>query len=171
MIRKSLWIAIGIIFVAAAIVGAIKFPLTNPWIIRAKVRLLGPGTVYWPLSYYDDSWDVVLAGVKSGSPVWLHVAAELYPALDTHPGEEMYEAVSTVIERNPVGAISILVPVYGADLVCGKGEEWQSISQAIAEKRLQTLTHIESAVSNKKALEACRKVLRSAVQPSDMVDK
>lgn len=165
MIRKRAWIAIGVVIVAAVVAGAIKFPLTNPWIIRAKVRLMSPKAVYWPLSYYDESWEIVLKGVKSGSSVWLHVAADLYPALDTHPGEEMDEVVSTVIETNPADAIDILVPVYGADLVCGQQEE-QPISPSLAEKRLNVLKSIESIVPNRKAFESCRQVLKNSLQLS-----
>jgi hypothetical protein len=166
MIRKGIWVAVIIAIVGVVIISAVKFPLTNPWVIQSKVRLLGPKTVYWPLAYYDESWEVVLKGVKSGSPVWLRPASDLYPALDTHPGEEMVEAVSTVFETNPSGAINILVPVYGADVVCGQREEGETIAPVTAEERSRVLKDIESAVADKKALEACRQILKGGLQPS-----
>jgi hypothetical protein len=159
MIQKSLLVAIAVAIVAVAVVGVIKFPITNPWVIRAKTHVFGPKAVYRPLAYYDEAWEVVLKGVKSGSSVWLRVAVDLYPALDTHPGEEMVEAVSTVIDTNPAGAIDTLVPIYGADIVCGQRGEEQTITPAVAEGRLGILKRTETTVTDKKAFETCRQVL------------
>jgi hypothetical protein len=169
MIRRGLRIALGIVIVGGALVAAIEWPFTNPWLIRAKVRLLGPTIVYAPLAYRDEQWDAVLAGVKSGDAVWLYVAVDLYPALDTHPGEEMFGAVSTVVDKNPKGAVDVLLPTYGPAIVCGEQEEGQPINHATAERRVQLLAQIATSVKDKKALEACLMTLKNNLQLTEKV--
>jgi hypothetical protein len=111
------------------------FPHTNPSAIHAKARIIGSRLTYAPLASEEARWEVVLKGVRSGEAPWLSVAADLRPALDTHPGEEMLGAVSTVLDTNPEGAVQILLPHYGADVVCGQDEEGLAIDRARAKRR------------------------------------
>lgn len=157
---RILYIAIGIIIIIMIISGIIIYPFTNPQIIRTKVGFLGHRFVYKQLSYHDDLWDTVLNGVKSTDSIWLHVAVDLYPSLDTHPGEEMDGAVATVIDKNPKRAISILLPTYGAETVCGHKEDWEPITSIEAKKRLQLLSSIAFSANEENVLESCRNILK-----------
>ena len=160
--RRVLIIGSIIFFCVVTVIGV--WPYTNPWLICAKIRILGSVLVYGPLAYDDDRWEIVLAGVRSGTPIWLRVAVDIYPALDTHPGEEMLGAVSSVIDKNTVGAIDILVPTYGANIVCGEQEEGEPINKVVAEKRILLLATAESHVKKSASLEACRRVILDSAQ-------
>jgi hypothetical protein len=83
----------------------------------------------------------------------------------------MISAVSTVLDRNPGGAIAVLLPVYGPDFVCGQQQEWEPVTSATAERRLLLLSQIESSTDNKQALEACRIVLKNKLKLSGNVEK
>ena len=111
------------------------FPHTDPWAIRWKIHIIGPGLTYGPLAADDAAWEVVLNGVRSGDSAWLSVASDLLPVLDTHPGEEMIGAVSTALDKNPSDALRILLPSYGAKIVCGQDEEGLVINRLHAERR------------------------------------
>lgn len=115
------------------------FPQTDPFVIRLKTHIIGSGLTYAPLASDDDKWECVLEGVRSGDGTWLRVASDLYPALDTHPGEEMLGAVSTAFDKNPRGVLRILLPSYGAQAVCGEDEEGSVIDRLHAERRAQLL--------------------------------
>jgi len=156
--RKPLRVAVIVACVLVAIVSAVAFllfPHTNPYVIHAKTLVIGPRLVYGPLAYDDAKWEVVLRGVRSAEPAWLRVAADLRPALDTHPGEEMLEAVSAVVDTNPRGALEVLVPQYGAELVCGQAEDGRAIDRSRAERR----AHLVETVGGPKR-EDCLKILR-----------
>jgi hypothetical protein len=149
--------------VIAGVSGAVfilMFPHTNPEIIHVKTRVIGSRFVYAPLAYDETRWEVVLAGVRSGAPVWLRVAADLRPALDTHPGEEMLGAVSGVLDTNPLGAVRILLPGYGPDIVCGRDEEGLTIDRSRAERR-ERLLHDLGVAELGPCLEAVRRAQRS----------
>lgn len=165
MTQRTLWSSLPLILVVLAIMVVIMWPFTNPWIIQTKVHLSGPKVVYKPLAYREDLWDIVLTGVKTGNKKWLRVAVALFPALDIHPGEEMISAVSTVIDKNPSGAIDVLIPIYGPDIVCGYQDEEEPVTLLTAERRLNLLSRIESSIKNVKALEGCRQVIKKNLQP------
>jgi len=156
--RKHLRVALIAACILVGLVSAVAlllFPHTNPYVIHAKTLVIGPRLVYGPLAYDDAKWEVVLRGVRSGEPAWLHVAVDLKPALDTHPGEEMLGAVSTVVDTNPLGAVQILVPQYGAELVCGQGEDGLAIDQNRAERRVRLVQTVGGPQR-----EGCLKILR-----------
>ena len=153
--RKQLLVACCLVVTVVAFVVAAYWPHVSPNIIHFKVRLFGPEFVYRALVPYYGRWDVVLAGVKTGDPSWLRVAAELYPALDTHPGEEMLHAVSSVVERNPATAVSLLVPIYGVGVVCGEDGIDDFLTPAAAEKRLKGLQEYAQRVEATPELSAC----------------
>jgi hypothetical protein len=96
------------------------YPHVNPSVIHWKAKVLGPRQTYGPLASRQEVWDAIVAGVRSGEWRWLRVAVDLQPALDTHPGEEMADAITSVIDVNANGAIQWLLPAYGAELVCGE---------------------------------------------------
>jgi hypothetical protein len=87
----------------------------------------------------QSKWELLFKGVRSGDAVWLKIAWELRPALDTHPGEEMLGAVSTVFDKNPMGALRILLPSYGAEAICSQDEEGSAIDRRRAERRMVLL--------------------------------
>jgi hypothetical protein len=135
------------------------WPCTNPWVVHAKSRILGPRLVYGPLAYDDDLWEVVLVGVRSGDSAWLRVAVDLRPSLDTHPGEEMLGAVSSVLDKNPIGALDMLLPLYGPSIVCAEDDEGAPISRVRAKERVQLLERMGKNQERKELLEACLGVL------------
>jgi hypothetical protein len=110
---RALSAAAAALLALAALLAVVMFPHTSPWVIRWKVRIIGCALTYGPLAYDDDRSSIVLNGVRTGNSAWLSVASGLRPTLDTHPGEEMLEAVSTVFDTNPAGALHILVPNRG----------------------------------------------------------
>jgi hypothetical protein len=118
-VRKLLIRAAIVLLALGGIWVLFVFPHTQPWAIRWKVRIAGPRLVYESLAADDAIWEVVTNGVRSGDVEWLRVAKDLSPVLDTHPGEEMAEAVATVLRKNPAGAVGILLQDYGAEWVCG----------------------------------------------------
>jgi len=158
-LRRAL-LATGVVAVLAGTVAFFIFPHTNPSVIRAKARIIGPRLTYASLVYDDARWEVALKGVRSGDAAWLSVAADLRPALDTHPGEEMLGAVSTVLETNPVGAVQILLPRYGAEVVCGQDEEGLAIDRPRAERRVLLLERQPAAPE----LQACLTVVRHILE-------
>jgi hypothetical protein len=111
------------------------FPHTAPWAIRGKTRIIGANLTYRTLAFDYASWEFVLKGVRSGDTAWLKVASGLRPALATHQGEEMIGAVSTVLDQNAIGALQILLPLYGPGIICGYEEEKGVIDQLHAERR------------------------------------
>jgi hypothetical protein len=147
---------------AAILLGAavlIAWPWTSPIIIHAKTMTLGPRLTYGSLAFDDERWEIVVAGVKSGEPKWLRVAIDLKPVLDTHPGEEMLEAVASAFEGNPRNAIRILIPVYGAPIVCGLDENGPVSAQRAAQ-RLRLLESLRMQQAASPEVEACAAVLR-----------
>jgi hypothetical protein len=148
-----------IVIVGAAIVilgfVALMYPYTQPSLIQAKARILGPRLTYASFARDDDRWSIVLAGVRSGDLQWLRVAAALRPALDTHPGEEMLGAVATMFEENPSDAVGVLLPAYGADPVCGVDEEGLPLDVSRAQQRIAILKRQRTSVG----LQACLNIL------------
>jgi hypothetical protein len=147
--------------VLAAAVACCLFPHTNPSIIHLKTMVLGPRLTYAPLTYDDARWEVVLEGVRSADVRWLQVAADLRPALDTHPGEEMLSAVSSVLELNPDDAIQLLIPAYGADLICAEDEYGASLPTAVAERRVRLLEHRAASPAAQECIAAVKRILGS----------
>ncbi len=135
------------------------FPLTNPWVIFSKDRITGVAWVYRGLSFEDDRWEVVLRGVKSGESIWLRVAADLKPALDTHPGEEMIGAVSIALDKNPESALKLLVPVYGAQLICGEEMDGSPLTPDHAKARRLLLSQTEVAKSYSQSFKDCSQIV------------
>ena len=89
------------------------------------------------------------------------MAADLRPALDTHPGEEMLGAVSTVLDANPAGAVQILLPRYGAEVVCGQDEEGSAIDRSRAERRALLLKGQPASPELQACLRVVRRILES----------
>jgi len=164
--RKQLLVASCLVSTLGALVVAAYWPHVSPTIIHLKVRLLGPKWVYRELVPYYERWDVVLTGVKTGNPLWLRVAADLYPALDTHPGEEMLHAVSMAVEQNPAAALSLLVPNYGVGAVCGGDGMDDFLTPAAAEKRLKGLQQhaqrLEVTPEMSTCIQAAEEVMKQA---------
>ena len=170
--RKQLLVVSCLVATVVALVVAAYWPHVSPTIIHFKVRLLGPELVYRTLVPYYERWDVVLAGVKTADPSWLRVAAELYPALDTHPGEEMLHAVSSVVERNPATALSLLQPIYGVGVVCGGDGIDDFLTPAVAEKRLKALQQYAQRVEATPELSACIQAAEEVMkQASRLADR
>jgi len=109
------------------LLGVQTVPYANPRFLHVKAKLLGPGLTYAAVAPDDDAWDKVTSGVRRGSREWLVVAADLRPALDTHPGEEMHDAVAVAIDANPAEAVGILIGAYGAEAVCGSTADGEAI--------------------------------------------
>jgi len=156
-------LAVALVASVAAIGLLLFWPSTNPVMIHARVRVLGPRTVYGNLTCCSGDalpWDEVVRGVRSGEPRWLELAVAFKPALDTHPGEEMVTAVAAALTANPPAAVELLIPAYGADLVCaGQGSE-DPVDAAGARGRLAALASVHQT-SHELAL--CREVLARIV--------
>lgn len=133
-------------------------------IIGFKVHVLGPGVVYRSLSWDESRWEVVLAGVRSGRAEWLHVASALYPSLDTHPGEEMLGAVGSVFEANSAGALQVLLPRYGAEVVCSTDSEGAPLPVERATGRLRALRELSVAEVSKERVESCSNAIEKVIQ-------
>ncbi len=143
------------------------WPTTNPRLLHARVQVLGPHFVYGELTCcYGDSataWDAVLRGVRAGDRPWLILAADMRPALDTHPAEEMVGAVAAAWRASPQGALSMLLPAYGPDLVCGGIGSEEPIGASEAEKRLQDLRHANlDTWSRQKCLDVLVRIVSDA---------
>ena len=154
-------VATDVLSVLAGISALLMFPHTDPWVIRLKTRIIGSRLTYAPLASNDAKWEFVLKGVRSGDATWLSVASDLRPALDTHPGEEMIGAVSTVLEKNPTGALRNLLPSYGAQVVCGEDEEGSAIDRLHAERRAQLLKALPASPERQACLADVRRILES----------
>jgi hypothetical protein len=102
----------------------------------------------------------IAAGRGTGAPDWLIVAADLQPALDAHPAEEMKDAVAVVMDANPVGALEILLPRYGAEAVCATQQEGEPIERAKAEARLRVLERL----SQTPQVEECTRALSGRLE-------
>jgi hypothetical protein len=161
-LRRAL-VGLGIIGISALPI----FPHTNLWAIRWKIHIIGPRLTYGPLATDDAAWEVVLNGVRSGDSAWLSVASDLKPALDSHPSEEMDGAVSTVLDKNPSGALRILVPSYGAKIVCGEDEEGSVIDRLHAERRALLLKALPASPERQACLSVVGRVLESAGREKD----
>ena len=153
--------ALAALSLVGVVAAAAVWPSTSPTLIRAKAMVLGPRWVYRPLVADDDRWAEVLQGVRSGDLAWLHAAVALQPALDTHPGEEMLEAIVTVLDVNPSGAVSVLLPVYGVSLVCAQDEDGAPLGEARAGQRRQLLDGLRNAADVNVA--ACRAAISHLV--------
>jgi hypothetical protein len=159
--RRARTVALVVLVALAATGATVLWPWTYPTVIHAKARILGPGLVYGPLAADDGRWDSVLAGVRSADPLWLRVAVDLRPVLDTHPGEEMVAAVSGVLDKNPAGAIAILLPAYGVGVVCGQDDEGDVIAHETAEKRLRLLQRLPQDQIDRLRIEECVRTVAS----------
>jgi hypothetical protein len=168
--RRRLARAALILAVAGGVFAFACWPHTNPVIIHAKVQVLGAGATYRPLAdvcgllTFDcpntDRWDEVVRGVGSGRHEWLVVAVDLHPALDTHPSEALHEAIARVFEKNPVGALTTLLPVYGAQDVCGSGRG-EPVARDTAARRLAVLDGPAVARVPRPLVKACRNAVAS----------
>jgi hypothetical protein len=160
ILKYSIAVALSAAVLAAA-VAFLLFPHTNPSVIHLKTKVLGPRLTYAPLAYDSARWEVVLEGVRSADVRWLEVAADLRSALDTHPGEEMLSAVSSVLELNPHDAIQLLIPSYGADLVCAQDEDGGPVSAAVAKRRVRLLEDRVASPTARQCLAAVKRILGS----------
>ena len=159
-LRRAL-VATGVLVALAGISALLLFPHTDPRAIRWKIRIIGSTLTYAPLASDDANWELVLKGVRSGDAAWLSVAADLRPALDTHPGEEMFGAVSTVLDKDPTGALRILLPSYGAEVVCGQDEQGSAVDRLRAERRALLLKGLPAAPERQACLGVVRRILES----------
>lgn len=144
--------------VAAALIGSWAFihhAHTDPAMIRWKMRIVGPRFVCRSLAVDDTAWEFITARVRAGDPVWLHFANDFKPFLDTHPGEEMMDAVSNAIDANPKGALSILLPTYGARTVCAENWEGEARKKEDYLRRINHLKQIPEGEIEKRSIEAC----------------
>jgi hypothetical protein len=152
-------------FVAAALLAAaVLWPTTHPTLIHVKALAIGSRMTYGPLASDDSRWETVLHGVASGDSSWLRVASDLEPALDTHPGEEMIGAVSQAFDKNPFGALTILLPRYGEGIVCGQEADGGAISRDKAHQRLHLLETLPLTAVDGLAIDRCHTVLTAALQ-------
>jgi hypothetical protein len=151
--RRTWIVAAGAVLIALGVIA--MYPHTNPSMIHFKTKILGPRTTYGPLASREEVWETILAGVKSGEWHWLRVAVDLRPALDTHPGEQMVDAVASVIDVNPSGAIHWLLPAYGPELVCGEEQAGARVTGPRAQRRKALVEKVEDTGSA-----ACLEVLR-----------
>ncbi len=157
--RRWALIAVGGLLSIAGISVLLLFPYTDPSVIHFKTHIIGSGLTYAPLASDDDKWELVLKGVRSGDETWLRVASDLYPALDTHPGEEMLGAVSTAFDKNPGGALRILLPSYGSQVVCREDEEGSVIDRLHAERRAKLLEGLPASPEREACLTVIRQIL------------
>lgn len=158
--RRALVGAAGLVLLAA-MAALVLHPYTNPWIIHIKTHVVGSGLTYGPLASDDAKWETVLNGVRSGDSRWLRVAADLQPALDTHPGEEMAGALVNVLDKNPTGALQVLLPGYGAEVVCGEDEGGAAIDPIHAGRRAQLLRTQPESPERRACLTVVMRVIRS----------
>ncbi len=142
----------------------VLFPYTNPFVIRLKTHVIGSGLTYAPLAADDDKWEYVLKGAQSGDDTWLKVASDLRSALDTHPGEEMLGAVSTAFDKNPNGAVRILLPSYGAQIVCGDDEKGSIINHQQAQRRANLLEGLPASPEREACIGVIRKILNESAK-------
>jgi len=139
------------------------WPNASPIVLRSRIGLFGPHWVYRDLIADTTHFPLVLEGIRSGSRRWAKVAVALQPALDGGPGEEVAQAVSDSFDYNPADSIELLVPSYGADLVCVAGPD-RPITRARAKERLLLAA---STLSKSPSIRACSAPLRSALTRLD----
>jgi len=106
-----------VVFIVSQI--AIHRPFESAKLIHLKATLCGPREVMYDLFTYNRHWQTVVARVEAGDPDYLRTAVELYPAIDGESAYDMVGAVAKVIHNNPQGAVEVLLPKYGAGVVCG----------------------------------------------------
>jgi hypothetical protein len=83
------------------------------------------------------------------------VAAGLWPSLDTHPGEEMLAAAFRAFDANPTGALTILLPIYGAKFVCAEDAEGGPLLKGSASTRLGILKNLSAGKVDRRQIDAC----------------
>jgi hypothetical protein len=154
--RKAV-VGIAILLVLLVVAVLLVYPWTYPPLIRVKVKMFGPAPVVRALAQDDGGWDVVVQGVRAGRSDWFRVAADMYDVLDTHPGEEMFEAVAVAFDANPDDAVRILAPKFGAELVCAAPPEWAELTGAQAKQRLERLQR--AAVASSPSGKLCQQAL------------
>jgi hypothetical protein len=155
----------GAILVAAVLVYG-WLPV-SPRLIAVAVRAVGPRPVYRLLSDDDVRWERIVAGVETGDAAWLRAAVALYPALDTHPGEEMFAAVSTVLEIDPSGAFGTLLPRYGPEVVCGGPWGEDPMTPAKARRRLAIVRALPAEAATAEAASGCQRVAEAVVRAAE----
>ena len=158
---KRRYIGVGVVAALIGIWAYFHHAHTDPKMIRWKMGIIGPRAVYGTLAFDDKSWEFVTSRVKSGDPVWLHFANDFKPFLDTHPGEEMMDAVSRAIDSNPKGALSVLLPTYGAKTVCAENWEGEALTKDDFLGRLKRLKEIPEGEIEKRDIDACAKEINT----------
>lgn len=152
--------------VAAALVGIGAFlyhPHTGPALIRWKMRIVGPGFVCRTLAFDNRAWEFVTNRMRAGGADWLNLANDCKSFLDAHPGEEMMDAVSRSIDADPKGALTILLPVYGAKRVCAETWEGEGLKKEDFLRRLNQIDKIPNGEIDKKAVDACTKEIAKTI--------
>jgi hypothetical protein len=69
--------------------------------------------------------------------------------------------VSTVLDTNPAGAVQILLPRYGAEVVCGQDEEGFPVDRPRAERRALLLKGQPAAPELQACISVVRRILES----------
>jgi hypothetical protein len=147
---------IGVAAVTAAVLTVTAYwPHTSPRIIHLKSRLLGAGFVCGELWSHNERWQTVVAGVRAGEQRYLGTAVDCYPTLFGESAYDMIEAVSLVVERNPRGAITTLLPTYGVGIVCGAEGMNEGITPEGASRRLKILQAYAGTAASTPDLIAC----------------
>jgi hypothetical protein len=139
--------AVALIAILGCIAGTFALLLwfwTHPTLISLRISVVGPVSTYRSLAGDDERWTTVVSGVRSGEADWLRIAARLHGVLDTHPGEQMLEAVAVAFDKNPDGAIRILVPAYGPEIVCAQTSEGEPLTPSQANRRMELLRQSNS---------------------------
>ena len=152
--RAALGGAVAVLAIGA-LLASVYWPHSSPTMIHLKSQLLGPEFVFTALWTYHDRWRTVVSGVMAGDPGYLRAAVELYPALDGEAAHDMVYAVSKVIECNPEGAISTLLPRYGAETVCGFSGMDPEFSPELVIRRLRAVQAYAASAKSTPELDAC----------------
>ena len=84
------------------------------------IQRRGARTVLEQLYAREAQWRPLIAGVSSGEPKWLAVAAELKPATlrNLSAAQELTVAVSRALEKAPRTALGVLDGAFDTDDVC-----------------------------------------------------
>jgi hypothetical protein len=162
--------ASGVVALGVLVVNA-YWPHSSPAMIHVKAKLFGPQFVFGELWSYHDRWEAVIAGVTAGDSPYLRTAVELYPALDGEAAYDMVGAVSAVIERNPEGAISTLLPKYGAGVVCGSDGVDAKLSPQVATRRLRAVQSYAQSTKSTPDLIACMRAAEATANMATGVEE
>jgi hypothetical protein len=119
-------------------------PPLDPDKILAAIKLKGAAAVY-NKELTGNNWLYLIHQMESGSPKWLEIGAQIQPATDGGPAEDLESAPGESLSRHAETVLTIAAPRIPIDGICEFSEE--TVGDKGYTTLKQALTDLDSRIA------------------------